>query len=104
MKSKIKVRSKTKSKAKVKKSEWFVYMVRCVDKSLYTGITTDVLRRVNEHNGEEGARYTRSRTPVVLVYKEKVESRSVASKREIEIKKMKKTEKERLLNQEIPRV
>ncbi len=85
-------------KEKVNTSQWFVYMVRCSDKSLYTGITTDVERRVAEHNGEGGARYTRSRNPVTLVYKEHIESRSLASKREIAIKKLTKKQKETLIN------
>lgn len=68
---------------------WFVYMVRCRDGSLYTGITRDLARRVEEHNhGPNGARYTRSRRPVSLVYEEEVVSRSVALKREQAIKKL----------------
>ena len=85
-------------KVQIKTSQWYVYMVRCADQSLYTGITTDVQRRVIEHNGEGGARYTRARTPVVLVYQEHVASRSIASKREIAIKKLKKKQKEALLS------
>lgn len=81
-----------------KKTQWYVYIVRCADKSLYTGITTDIQRRVTEHNGEGGARYTRARVPVTLVYQEDAESRSTASKREIVIKKMNKQKKEALLN------
>lgn len=71
------------------KSNWFVYIMRCADETLYTGITTDLARRVEEHNtGKVGARYTRSRRPVVLVYSEEVENRSEASKREHAIKKL----------------
>ena len=91
-------KKKKKRREKEKTSLWFVYMVRCTDKSLYTGISTDVKRRVEEHNGEGGAKYTRARNPVTLVYKEQVESRSEASKREIVIKKLKKKLKERLIN------
>ncbi|HQQ74430.1 MAG TPA: GIY-YIG nuclease family protein [Pseudomonadales bacterium] len=73
---------------------WFVYILRCADGTLYTGITTDLARRVKEHNtGKAGARYTRSRRPVVLVYSEAVENRSEASKREHAIKKLKKKKK-----------
>ncbi|MCK5340152.1 MAG: GIY-YIG nuclease family protein, partial [Desulfobulbaceae bacterium] len=62
---------------------WHVYMVRCRDGTLYTGIATDLNRRIAEHNSEKnGAKYTRSRRPVCLVYSEKVESRSAAAKRE----------------------
>jgi len=69
---------------------WFIYMLRCADGSLYTGITTDVVRRVAEHNGDgaPGARYTRSRRPVELVYLEAVASRSEATRRETAIKRL----------------
>ncbi|HIO93580.1 MAG TPA: GIY-YIG nuclease family protein [Leucothrix mucor] len=78
--------------------KWFVYIVRCADDSLYTGITTDVSRREAEHNNDKlGAKYTRARRPVSVVYQESWESRSEATKREIEIKKMKKVSKEKLL-------
>lgn len=79
---------------------WFIYMVRCADGSLYTGIATDVSRRVDEHNstGNLGAKYTRARQPVSLVYSETAESRSEASKREYKIKKMTKVAKEKLIS------
>ena len=70
-------------------ANWFVYIMRCADGTLYTGITTDLARREQEHNSEKsGARYTRSRRPVVLVYSEEVANRSEASKREHAIKKL----------------
>ena len=77
---------------------WSVYIVRCADGSLYTGIATDVARRVEEHNGSNllAARYTRARRPVVLVYQEAVASRSAAGKREYELKQMSREEKEAL--------
>jgi len=80
-------------------NDWFVYIVRCADDSLYTGITKDVDRRIQEHNeGDKlAAKYTRARRPVVLVYQETCESRSVATKREIEIKKLSRDEKEEFL-------
>ena len=79
---------------------WYVYMVECVDNTLYTGITTDIDRRISEHNSIGlGAKYTRSRQPVELVYLESCESRSIASKREYAIKKLKKKEKLFLINQ-----
>jgi len=67
---------------------WFVYILRCADGSLYTGISTDVERRVDEHNAGAplGARYTRARRPVILVYQERVNSRAEAARREREIK------------------
>ncbi len=77
----------------------FVYMVRCKDNSIYTGWTTDLKRRIEQHNNEEGAKYTRGRTPVKLEYYEKCETRSKALKREHEIKGLKKAEKERLIKE-----
>jgi putative endonuclease len=70
-------------------SAWFVYILQCADGSLYTGITTDVQRREREHNdGKLGARYTRSRRPVRLVYSESQNSRSTAAKREYAVKQL----------------
>jgi putative endonuclease len=67
---------------------YYVYMVECNDSSLYTGICSDLLRRIDEHNSSgKGAKYTRSRRPVKLVYSEEHQDRSMASKREYEIKK-----------------
>ncbi|PID47502.1 MAG: endonuclease [Proteobacteria bacterium] len=79
--------------------QWFVYMVRCVDGSLYTGITTDVVRRVAEHNstGDLAAKYTRARQPVSLVYSEPMESHSTASQREYQLKRLSKKDKESLI-------
>lgn len=80
-------------------SEWFVYILRCADKTLYTGITTDIERRLKEHNAEKSdTRYTRARQPVALAYQESVESRSIALKREAQIKKLKRADKEQLIN------
>ncbi|WP_297431445.1 GIY-YIG nuclease family protein [Sulfurimonas sp.] len=73
---------------------YFVYMVKCSDNTLYTGITTDLQRRVQEHNeSKKGAKYTRLRRPVRLVYSEECQDRSSASKREAAIKKLKKEDK-----------
>ena len=72
---------------------YWVYMLRCKDDSLYTGITTDLPRRVEEHNSGTGAKYTRGRGPVILVYQESLSDRSAASKREAEIKKLSREEK-----------
>lgn len=74
---------------------WFVYILRCADNSLYTGITTDVERRVNEHNSNniKAARYTRARRPVKLIYQENCQGRSDASQREHQIKKMSRQQK-----------
>jgi putative endonuclease len=78
---------------------WFVYMVRCSDNSLYTGIATNVERRIDEHNkgDKSGAKYTRPRRPVKLVYQEKAASRSEAASREAVLKKLTKKEKEALV-------
>lgn len=73
---------------------WFVYMLRCADGTLYTGSTNDVEARLHAHNFlKTGAKYTRARRPVELVYKEEVDSRGAAQKREAEIKKMSREEK-----------
>ncbi len=77
---------------------YFVYLVRCKDTSLYCGITTDVNRRIVEHNtSARSAKYTRSRRPVTLVYVEEVTTREDALKREYSIKKLSKLKKEQLL-------
>jgi predicted GIY-YIG superfamily endonuclease len=72
---------------------WFVYMLRCGDDSLYTGITTDVERRVGEHNAGTAARYTRSRLPARLVYQEPQTTRSLALRREAALKALTRAEK-----------
>lgn len=76
---------------------WKLYMLRCRDGSLYTGITTDVEKRVAAHNSGKGAKYTRSRKPVELVYQEDCEDHSHALRRELEMKALSKDEKERIL-------
>ncbi len=76
---------------------WYCYVVRCRDGSLYTGITTDIERRVAAHNEGTGAKYTRSRRPVTLVWSEPFDSKSDALKRELEVKRWRKSKKERLI-------
>jgi putative endonuclease len=79
---------------------WQVYIVRCADMTLYTGIALDVERRIEEHNhGRQAARYTRARRPVTLVYSETCGSRGDAMRREIAIKKLSRVEKELLCQQ-----
>lgn len=79
-------------------SDWFVYMLRCADNSLYTGVTTNVERRIAEHNAEKSVtKYTRVRQPVSVAYQEKAESRSEACKREAQLKKLTKKDKEALV-------
>ena len=68
--------------------EWYVYIVQCSDLSLYTGIARDLPSRIARHNAGTGARYTRSRRPVVLVYAEQALDRSQALRRELEIKRL----------------
>ncbi len=72
-------------------------MLRCSDQSLYTGITTDLTARVEKHNAGTASKYTRSRLPVKVVWSEQVESESEAKKREAEIKKLTKQQKEQLI-------
>ena len=79
--------------------EWYTYMVRCSDDSLYTGITTDLERRVLEHNtSNKGSKYTKTRRPVRLVYNETHKDRSTSSKRESEIKKLSRGDKLKMIN------
>ena len=82
-----------KPKARPPSDEWFVYVVRCADGSLYTGITKDVARRCQQHNDGTASRYTRSRRPVELIYHEAQPSQSSALKREAAIKAMNRREK-----------
>ena len=79
--------------------DWYIYIVKCSDHSLYTGITRDLKRRIEEHNSNDllGARYTRYRRPVTLVYAEDAGSRSEATKRETAIKKLRRDEKKSLI-------
>jgi putative endonuclease len=79
-------------------TNWFVYMVRCQDHTLYTGVTTDPQKRLTAHNSRTtGAKYTRSRRPVHLVYLEETSSRSLACQREYRIKQMTVAQKEALI-------
>ena len=78
---------------------YFVYIIECADKTLYIGITTDIKRRIKEHNESKlGAKYTRGRRPVELKYAEQFETKSLALKREIELKKLSRKQKEDYLN------
>ncbi len=76
---------------------WTLYILRCGDDTRYTGVTTDVERRVAEHQAGKASRYTRGRLPVTLVYREAVASRSVALRREAAVKRMTRDEKTRLM-------
>ena len=72
---------------------WFCYLLRCADDTLYCGITNDLEKRLAAHNAGTASKYTRTRVPVELVYAESCADRSAASKREMEIKNLKRTEK-----------
>jgi len=78
---------------------WFVYMLLCADGTLYTGVATDVQRRLREHNGDArlAARYTRSRRPLTLVYSEPASDRAAACRREAQIKRLSRLAKQRLI-------
>ena len=75
---------------------WVLYILQCKDRSLYTGITNDLVKRLEQHEAGEGAKYTRGRGPFKLVYTEHHNNRSEASKRELEIKKLDRVAKIKL--------
>lgn len=76
---------------------WYVYILECADDTFYTGITTDLDTRLKEHNAGDGARYTRARRPVRLIYSESAPNRSEAQSREYRIKQLSRMEKSRLI-------
>ena len=76
---------------------WYVYIVQCADRSLYTGITKDLDARLAQHNAGDGAKYTRTRRPVQLVYSEQAQGRGLAQQREIAIKRMQTAAKHQLI-------
>lgn len=80
-------------------SPYYIYILECADKTLYTGITFDIKKRLRQHSGEilGGAKYTRARRPIALVYKEEVRTHAEACAREAEIKAMSRAEKESLV-------
>ena len=75
------------------RKKWYFYVLSCSDKSLYTGVTTDVNRRLSEHNAKKGAKYTRSRVPVIVLYYREVENRSASQKMESAFKKLSRSKK-----------
>lgn len=79
---------------------WFLYILECGDGSLYTGITTDIGRRLREHQEGTGSRYTRTRRPVALVHQEECGSRSQALSRECAVKSLSRRKKDDLINHE----
>ncbi|AEY66381.1 GIY-YIG nuclease family protein [Clostridium sp. BNL1100] len=77
---------------------YYVYVLQCADKTLYTGYTDDLQKRIKVHNRGKGAKYTRARLPVTLVYYEEAETKSIALSREYSIKKMTRRQKETLIS------
>lgn len=77
--------------------KWYLYVLRCGDGTLYTGITTDVLARFAQHQAGKGAKYTRGRGPLEVVYTEECEDHSAALKRELAVKALSREEKERMI-------
>ena len=78
--------------------KWFLYILRCADDTLYTGITDDIPRRMAQHNAGKGAKYTRGRGPVELLYQEEFMNRGEASKREYQVHQMSRREKLELIS------
>lgn len=81
---------------------YYLYILKCVDDTLYTGITVNLSRRLSEHNSSKfGAKYTRSRRPVKIVYSKKLRNRSTASKEEARVKKMPRKKKIKLIRKAV---
>lgn len=85
------------------KPKWWVYILRCRDGTLYTGITTDLERRLAQHNAGTAAKYTRSRRPVKMAYREAAKTHGAALRREIAIKKLSRVAKDALIATQRPR-
>lgn len=81
-------------------SNWYLYILRCRDDTLYTGITTDVEKRLEVHQTGRGAKYTRGRGPLTLVYRESCGSHSEALKRELAVKRLTRMQKMELIDRE----
>ena len=80
---------------------WYVYILRCGDGTLYTGVTDSVERRLAAHRAGKGAKYTRGRGPLELAYTEEVFDKSAALRRECQIKRLSRAEKERLIAEQL---
>lgn len=87
------MRDKAKNSRKRLKEKWFLYILKCTDESLYTGITKDLERRFRMHAEGRGARYTRARRPLAMVYQEAFRSRTEALTRECAVKALPKSKK-----------
>lgn len=84
-----------------KATQWFLYLIKCADGSIYTGITVDLERRIKEHNSRKGAKAVKGKLPAVLIYREEYKSRSTASKRESIIKRLSHQQKLSLVQAEL---
>ncbi len=82
-------------------AEWHIYLIRCADNSLYTGITTDVVRRLQEHQDGRGAKYLRGRGPLKLEFSCLIGDRAAASRAEMAVKRLSHTQKESLISGQI---
>ena len=82
--------------------DWIIYILRCADGTLYTGITNDLDRRMSEHETGQGARYTKGRGPFQLVYQETRQGRGDASRREMEIKALRRDRKLAMVSRDLP--
>ncbi len=80
--------------------DWYLYLIRCRDGSLYTGITTDVARRFAEHQNGKGSKYLRGRSPLILVFQKKLGTKNLALAVENKVKKLTKAKKEELIKDE----
>lgn len=78
-------------------TNWFVYILKCRDLTYYIGISNNVKKRIEIHNSGKGAKYTRSRLPVVLLFQEKYSNKSEATKRELQLKKLSRKQKDLLI-------
>jgi putative endonuclease len=78
---------------------WYVYILECSDLTLYTGITNNIEKRIDTHNKKKGAKYTKTRTPVKLMYQQSFETKSLAAKEEWRIKQLTRNQKISLINQ-----
>ncbi|OGF47465.1 MAG: hypothetical protein A2452_03005 [Candidatus Firestonebacteria bacterium RIFOXYC2_FULL_39_67] len=85
-------------RVKVKNKSWYVYILKCIDGTFYTGITNDIKKRIETHNKGKGAKYTRGRVPVEIVYKKRCKDKSGASKKEARIKQSGKAVKLEIIN------
>ena len=79
--------------------KWYVYILRCLDDTLYTGITNNIERRLKAHNAGTASKYTRSRRPVTMIYQEEAETKGDALRRELAIKTMTRSQKQSLIEQ-----